>query len=274
MESLLDAAVILLPIAYLLVAVDYGFLFFAGRSLAPRSASFGLRGTLILHIVYLGLLTAHWKQFPAATVPQALSIVAFAIITVYALVEWFGKERSTGFWMVSLAFVFTLIASLMSGGPPEDRELFHNPFFFGHASLALLGYAAFAVAASYGFLFLRLYRELKAGRFSLFFGKLPPLEVLERMMSGALMVGFVALTGAVCTGFIWARDVLPGQWLSDSKIIATLLTWGLYAAALVLRRLRRWQGREMAIVSLAGFAAVLFSFFAVNLWFSDFHSFR
>lgn len=275
MDALLDAGVILLPLAYLLVAVDYGFLFFAGRSLRRRSASWGLRGVLALHFLHLALLTVRWSQFPAATVSQALSVVAFSILTVYALVETLGKERSTGFWMVSLAFVFSLLSSLLAtGSTPPDRELFHNPFFFGHASLALLGYAAFAVAASYAFLFLRLYSELKAGRFSIFFGKLPPLEILERMMSGALVVGFVALTGAVITGFVWAHEVLPGEWFRDTKIGATLATWILYAGALALRRWRRWQGREMAIASLAGFVAVLFSFFAVNLWFSDFHSFR
>ena len=112
--------------------------------------------------------------------------------------------------------------------------------------LALVGYAAFAVAATYGFLFLRLYRELKAGKFSLFFfGKLPPLEVLERMMSGALMVGFVALTGAVATGVVWAREVLPpGAWLGDIKIVATVVTWALYAGALLLRDLAGERGSD------------------------------
>ena len=133
--------------------------------------------------------------------------------------------------------------------------------------------AAFAVAASYAFLFLRLYRELKAGRFTLFFGRLPPLEVLERMMSGALMVGFAALTGAVATGFVWAWQVLPGEWFQDSKTLATLVVWALYASVLLLRHFRRWQGRQTAIASLAGFAFVLFSFLAINLWLSDFHSF-
>jgi hypothetical protein len=261
------------------------------------------------------LLTVRWEQMPAANVSQGLSIVAFSVIVVYAIVErlgagearrsvspasgnddlavpiageersWsnhsdrggarsVGDERSTGFWLVALAFFFTLLSSLLAGTEPPRHELLHNPIFFGHALLALVGYAAFAVAASYAFLYLRLYRELKAGKFSFFFGKLPPLEVLERMMSGALMVGFVVLTGAVAAGVVWAREVLPpGQWLGDIKIVATLVTWVLYAGALLLRRLRRWQGREMAIASLAGFATVLFSLFAVNIWFSDFHSF-
>jgi len=273
MESGLGAAVVLLPVAYLLVAVDYGFLFFAGRPLSPWGASIGLKALLALHLAYLVLLTVRWQQMPAANVSQGLSIVAFSVIVVYAIVERLGNERSTGFWLVSIAFFFTLLSSVLAGPTPPQHELLHNPLFFGHAVLALVGYAAFAVAASYAFLFLRLYRELKAGKFSLFFGKLPPLEVLERMMSGALMVGFIALTGAVATGVVWAREVLPGEWLGDTKIVATLVTWALYAGALLLRRLRRWQGREVAIASLAGFATVLFSLFAVNLWFSDFHSF-
>ena len=274
MESAVAAAVVLLPVAYLLVAVDYGFLFFSGRALSPWGASIGLHSTLALHLAYLVLLTVHWQQFPAANVSQGLSIVAFSIVVVYAIVERLGNERSTGFWLVSIAFFFTLLASLLAGPEPPQHELLHNPLFSGHAVLALVGYAAFAVAATYAFLFLRMYRELKAGKFSLFFGKLPPLEVLERMMSGALMVGFVALTGAVVTGILWAREVLPpGEWLGDIKIVATLVTWALYAGALLLRRLRRWQGREVAIASLAGFATVLFSLFAVNIWFSDFHSF-
>ena len=273
MSVFLTAGVVLLPLAYLLVALDYGALFFAGRSLRPRSASLGLRFTLLLHVAYLIALAVQWQQLPAATLSQALSIVACSIVAVYAFVEWHSKESTTGFFMVSLAFVFTLLSSLMVGPEPTERVLFANPLFAVHVILALLGYASFAVAASYGFLFLGLYRELKAGRFSLFFGRLPPLEVLEKMMSGGLLVGFLALTGAVAIGLGWGRDVFPEARLSDPKIVTALATWLLYAGALLLRRLRRWRGREVAIASLAGLAAVLFSFFAVNLWFSDFHTF-
>ena len=91
---------------------------------------------------------------------------------------------------------------MLTRANPPQREIFHDPLFAAHVSLALLGYAAFVVGAGYAFLFLQLYRDLKAGRFSTFYGKLPPLEVLERMMLGALSVGFVALTGAVLTGGI------------------------------------------------------------------------
>jgi HemX protein len=273
LRTFLDLANLLLPLLYLGAAVAYGFVFFAAHPTAGRVATPALRGAAALHLAYLVCLILQHKQFPAATVSQALSIVAFAVAVVYIFVEWHGRERSTGFWMVSLVFFFQLLSSILARPDPPDRKIFHDPLFSTHVSLALLGYAAFVVGAAYAFLFLQLYRDLKAGRFSTFYGKLPPLEVMERMMLGALSVGFLALTGAVITGALYARQLNDNGWLRDPMILVTLATWVLYAAALLLRRLHRWQGRQTAVASLAGLCAILFSLVAVNFFFTDFHGF-
>lgn len=273
MRPFLDVATLLLPLAYLGAAIAYGFAFFGAHPRAERLASPVLRGAVLLHLAYLAALALAYRQFPAATVSQALSIVAFAVAAVYVYVEWRGKERSTGFWMVLLVFFFQLLGSLLTRPNPPDRPIFHDPFFATHVSLALLGYAAFVVAATYAFLFLQLYRDLKAGRFSTFYGKLPPLETLERLMLGALSIGFVSLTGAVIIGAVWAESLYHEAWMRDPKILITVATWALYAAALLLRRLRRWKGRQTAIASLAGLGAILFSLVAVNFFFTDFHGF-
>ena len=205
---------------------------------------------------------------------QALSIVAFAVAVVYVFVEWHGRARSTGFWLVSLVFFFQLLSSVLTRPNPPDRAIFHDPFFAIHVLARPAGLRRLRGGrAAYAFLFLQLYRDLKAGRFSTFYGKLPPLEVLEKMMLGALFVGFLALTGAVVTGAFWADRLYHNAWLHDPKILFTLATWVLYAAALLLRRLRRWQGRQTALASLAGFGAILFSLVAVNFFFTDFHGF-
>lgn len=273
MDTFLDAAVILLPLAYLAAAIAYGAFFFNRQPFAERLATPVLRGALLFHLATLTVLTVRWEQFPATTVSQALSVVAFAVGVVYALVEWHGKDRSTGFWMVSMVFVLELLSALLRRPQPPTREIFHVPLFASHVSLALLGYAAFVVAAAYGFLFLELYRELKAGRFSTFYNKLPPLEVLERMMVGALTVGFIALTGAVAAGIFFANQQIEGSWLQDPKVLATLVIWIGYGLALLLRRMRRWQGRQTAFAALVGLGAILVSLVAVNYLFTDFHGY-
>jgi ABC-type uncharacterized transport system permease subunit len=272
-QILFASANVVLPLAYLLVAADYGFLFFAAAPFARRTATPALGAAIVLHLASLLALAWHWRQFPAATESQALSMVAFAVAVVYAFVEWHGHERSTGFWMVALAFFFQLLASLLARPAPPGRAIFHDPFFSLHVSLALLGYAAFVVASVYAFLYLQLYRDLKAGRYSTFYGKLPPLAVLERMMLIALGAGFLALTAAVATGALWAERLYPRDWLHDPKILATLITWAVYGVTLLLRRLQRWQGRQTALASLAGLGTILFSLVAVNLFFTGFHGF-
>ena len=274
MQTFLDIANILLPLAYLLVAVDYGFLFFSSQPLAERTATPALRGTVLFHLAYLVALTVHWRQFPAATVSQALSIVAFAVAVVYVFVEWHGRARSTGFWLVSLVFFFQLLSSCSTRPNPPDRAIFHDPFF-----------AAPRVARP-----ARL-RRLRGGRGL----RLPLPPALPRPQGGALLHLLRQAAAAGGAGEDDDRRPLGGvrgadrgggrpapsgpsgstttRWLHDPKILFTLATWVLYAAALLLRRLRRWQGRQTALASLAGFGAILFSLVAVNFFFTDFHGF-
>lgn len=273
-DAVLPLALVLLPLVYLATTAAYGAAFFASGHAAAAARRPLLATTFVLHLGFLLLLVARWHQFPAATVSQALSTTAFAVLTVYAVVEWRSGESATGFFMLVPAFLFVVLGSLLPTGAPPDREIFHSPLFAVHTSCALLGYAGFVLAAGYGFLFLGLYRDLKRRRFVTFFGKLPPLEALDSMMTVALTVGFVALTGAVATGAVWASRLLEERWIDDPKILVTLVTWGFYGAALLLRRARQWQGRQTAVASLAGFAAILFSFVAVNLFFTQMHDFQ
>jgi ABC-type transport system involved in cytochrome c biogenesis permease subunit len=87
------------------------------------------------------------------------------------------------------------------------------------------------------------------------------------------VVGFVGLTGAVVAGAVWAQHLFDGTWLKDPKILATLAIWVFYGVGLLLRRLQHWRGRQTARASLVGLAAILFSLFAVNFFFTDFHGY-
>jgi ABC-type uncharacterized transport system permease subunit len=271
METLAAFAPGTLLAVYALATAAYGVLFFTGGARARRIAAPLLTLAIALHLGWLAWLTTRWQQFPGATVSQALTVVAFAVAIIYLFLEWLGKERVTGFWVVAQVFVFQLLSVALHEPVPPRRELFEHPLFGIHVFLALLGYAAFAVAASYGFLFLRLYRELKRARFSLFYGKLPPLEVLERMMTGALALGFVALSGALVDGAAWVAQYRHARWSSDPMVLLTLATWALYGIALLLRRLKRWQGRQTALASLAGLGVIVVSLVAVHALVAGFH---
>ena len=270
-ESLLELAPAVLLLGYVLVTLDYGITFFS--RVEPRiRPTLGLIVVWILHLVDLFLLGQTHHQFPAVTVSQALTLVAFTLAAVYLVLEWHNGDRSTGFWTMIQVTGFQSLAVILESPVPVRQEPFGEPLFGAHVFLALLGYAAFAVAASYGFLFLSLYSELKGRRFTLFYGRLPPLEVLERMMTLALLVGFLALTGSVLTGGIWTvRGEHEVAWARDPLILMTVATWVLYGFVLLLRRARQWRGRQTAIASLAGLGIIVGSLLVVRLMLPGFH---
>lgn len=274
MDTALRTINAVLPLLYLGAVIGYGRSFLAEKPAGQVLVRRLLIATLGLHLLYLVLLTLRWQQFPAATVSQALSALAFAIALVYVVAERYGGSRATGVWLLTVAFGFELLAALLRSTSPPHFERFESPLFAIHVSLALIGYAGYVVAACYGFLFLRVYADLKRGRFSRFFGTLPPLEVLDRMMVIALVIGTVALGGAVISGGAWADSLLPPGWQTDPKILITLATLLFYGNVLALRKFRHLPGRPIAVASLFGFGVLLFSLLAVNLFFSRFHVFQ
>ncbi|MCB1037203.1 MAG: cytochrome c biogenesis protein CcsA [Acidobacteria bacterium] len=274
MNTLIHAGQYLLPLAYLLLVVDYSILFLRRHPLAERLAPPLLLFTLCLHLAFLFALGAKWQQLPTATIPQALSLVAFAAALVYGVVEWIGDERTTGVWMMTLVFLLQLLSSVTTGPePPPELHLFRSPAFVVHISLALVGYSAAVVAAVYGFLFLSLHRELKSGRFRLFFGRLPPLEILDRMTTGALVVSFLGLAGAVAGGMVWGVHIGYAVWWRDPKVLLTVVVAAGFGTALLLRQLRRWQGRQLALTSVVGLLLILLSMMIGNFVSGGFHPF-
>jgi ABC-type transport system involved in cytochrome c biogenesis permease subunit len=87
----------------------------------------------------------------------------------------------------------------------------------------------------------------------------------------SVTIGLAVLAVSVLLGMAWARQV----WfhLGDAKVVWALLTILAYAFLLWMDR-RGWEGRRVALLSIAGFCLVLFSYTIVNLYFSGAHQFR
>lgn len=274
MDLFLNTAVVVLPIVYLTAAIGYGGLFSSGSARAGLAGSLCLRLGVLLHLLYLAALAARYAQFPAVTVSQVASGIACAVAIVYLVLEWRSRERSTGMWILGFVALFQLLASLTVSDRVPALEAFASPLFGIHVAMALLAYAAFTLAAGYGVLFLSLYRELKGERFQTFFNRLPPLEILERMLRGAMTGGLLCLTGAIGAGALAAHDVGIEGWIRDPWSLVTLATWGLYAVTLALRRSHRWQGHQIAVASLAGIALILVGLLTVHVGAPRFHGFE
>jgi len=78
------------------------------------------------------------------------------------------------------------------------------------------------------------------------------------------MFGFLFLSVGIITGAVWANTAWGRYWGWDPKETWSLITWFVYAILLHARLMRGWQGKRIAIISILGFLAVMFTYFGVN----------
>jgi cytochrome c-type biogenesis protein CcsB len=97
------------------------------------------------------------------------------------------------------------------------------------------------------------------------FRRLPDLKIVDVLNHQLILFGFLFLTVGIITGAVWANSAWGRYWGWDPKETWSFVTWLVYAALLHARLMRGWRGNRIAILTLIGFAAVLFTYFGVNL---------
>ncbi len=273
MHLLVPLLTTLLPVLYALSCVGYAHTYAREGSSGDRLGPLALRAAVLVHIAYLtvrGILEGH---LPLASVYDFLSATGLSMAIVYLYVEMREGVRTTGVFVLPFILLIQILSSAYGGRTPPDPVPLRPYWFELHTLTAVLGYSAFAVSAIYGILFLCLYRDIKANRFSHFFRRMPPLETLGQMNVRAAGGGLAFLTLAIILGVGWIQRSGTGS-LTDPKIWLTLAVWCVFAFSLLSYHRFGWRGPRAIYVSLVGFTTLLLSRVVVDLFFHSFHSFR
>ena len=93
----------------------------------------------------------------------------------------------------------------------------------------------------------------------------PEPVILDELGYQMTLFGFLFLSVGIITGAVWANSAWGRYWGWDPKETWSLITWFIYATLLHARLMRGWRGKRIAYLTLVGFAAVLFTYFGVNL---------
>ncbi len=162
-----------------------------------------------------------------------------------------------------LAYTLTLPDTLKPLPPALQ-----TPFFLiVHIGTAMLAYGIYAVAG------VAAAAEIVQARFGDRFGWLPAATVCRAAAHRAVILGLPVLTLAIVLGSLWANVAWRSYWNNDPKELAAAATWLIYAAYLhVAGRHDRW-GTGAPWLLVAGFGAILFTYFAANLVIPGQHSY-
>jgi cytochrome c-type biogenesis protein CcsB len=102
---------------------------------------------------------------------------------------------------------------------------------------------------------------------------LPKASVLDGWSYRFVMIGFPIWTFGVICGAIWGEHAWGRYWGWDPKETFAFITWVIFAIYLHARVTYGWKEKRAAIITAFGFAAILFTLYAVNLWIAGLHSY-
>ena len=110
-----------------------------------------------------------------------------------------------------------------------------------------------------------LARKMPAESKTKLLDRFPNAQILDELGYQLILLGFLFLSVGIITGAVWAHSAWGRYWGWDPKETWSLITWFVYATLLHARMTRGWHGKRIAFLSMFGFAAVLFTYFGVNL---------
>jgi cytochrome c-type biogenesis protein CcsB len=102
---------------------------------------------------------------------------------------------------------------------------------------------------------------------------LPSSGMLDSWSYRFVMIGFPIWTFGVICGAIWGEHAWGRYWGWDPKETFAFITWVIFAIYLHARVTYGWKEKRAAIITVFGFAAILFTLYAVNLWIAGLHSY-
>ena len=103
--------------------------------------------------------------------------------------------------------------------------------------------------------------------------RLPDAQTLDRIAYRTTIFAFPVFGFGVIFGAIWAEEAWGRYWGWDPKETVAFIAWVIYAAYLHARSTAGWRDKKAAWINVAGFVAMVFNLFFINLVTVGLHSY-
>lgn len=219
------------------------------RLFVPALIAFGTGA--VFHFVSIVELWAETGHLPLNNFYETSSLCAFLIAVLFLLAYSYYEISIFGICLFPLVFFMTLIGATEFPVSTWSSPQIRNIWLVVHISTVLIGFAALILSAVASVYYLLQERQLKHKKLTPSANRLPPLAILDRIITQSMNAGFVFITVGTVTGVIWAFVDSGTRWIGDPKIAFFLFTWAFYLAMIFLRVSAGWRGRRIAWLAVS-----------------------
>jgi cytochrome c-type biogenesis protein CcsB len=265
----LMAAVMLL---YSLSTITYLAYLFLQKERLQQAGYFFLGSGFLFHTLLLVTMFVQLGHMPVSNLHETLKTMGWFSSGFFLILRFRYRLKILGVFAAPLT-MFIMISSALTPEVYNDTSgVLKSIWVVVHVGFLFTGEAALALACGTGILYLLQESAIKSRRRGFFYKRLPSLDQLDKTGYACIVTGFAALTVGLIAGMVYSKIAWHRFASWDPKEIWAAISWVIYAALLHERITVGWRGRRSAILAIAGFVVLLFTFFGVNFFFDGHHS--
>ena len=262
---MLQASVILVWLAYLLYAAAFAVFLIGFVTQRPWMNRVGLivaaAGLVAqtLGLIFRGVAAGH---FPFVGLYESLTLVSWAIVLVWHVLESFTKIKAVGLYVMPIVLVLLTIGLVSYEPPLGMAPALRSDIVIVHVSVMLVAIGCLYVAGGAAIIYLIEETLLRRRRTGGVLGRLPSLASLDRLIYHATALGVPFLTMGMAAGVIRAETFKVPGWPTDPMVLLSAAAWAVYVVLIAGRVRGDWSGRVVSWLAVAGLVLLLVIRFA------------
>jgi len=218
---------------------------------------------LIIALILRGIAAqrAPWGNMYEFAISSVTAVVlTFLLVSIKKNIQWLGIFIT----VPAIILLGLAVIVLYTESGPLVPAL-KSTWLWIHVSSAIISYGAFSLNFGLSIIYLlKVKNKLKS---------LPSLKRIDEFSYKVVLFAFPIWTFSVISGAVWAENAWGRYWGWDPKETWAFITWIIYAAYLHSRVTIGWKGTKSSWLGIAGYAAIIFNFFVINIWVTGLHSY-
>lgn len=190
----------------------------------------------------------------------ALSLICWLISIQILLSSIFYRLESLGIAVFPLSGVAGLISTM---GYSERLINVEHASIQGHIMVSVVAYSLIMLGACQAILLAYQDHSIRSHHPGGFIRFLPPLHEMETLLFQILSFGFIALSAALITGFIFLEDIFAQHLVH--KTVLSIIGWFILGILLFGRFRFGWRGKTAIRWTLSSFGILMLAFFGSKL---------
>ncbi len=184
-----------------------------------------------------------------------LSLLLFIILTLVLILSIKKRREFLGLFLLPIVIAGIALTILK---PEIQVETSSIRGLQMHIVFSLFAFSVLAISTIQSILLFNQDRQLRKAEFDGLSQALPPLHETEKFLFQTISIGFILLSIALLTGFLFLENMFE-QHIAH-KTILSILAWLLFAVLLWGRWKFGWRGQMAIRWTLGGFAFLILAY--------------